>query len=186
MARCSPCADNADNEQIRGLQEDQEPGDDIHPLNDHAFRTISEKAWEHFYADGDNLLFGFHRSNVNISSLHPGQIHILKLWQIYLDNVNPLLKVTHSTSLQAQIIDAAGDMTHIDPALEALMFGIYSISILTLDEAKCRSLFGSPKQDLLASYQFGCQQALLNCGFLRSNRRDTLTAFYLFLVGQLP
>lgn len=31
-------------------------------------------------------------------------------------------------------------------------------------------------------YQFGCQQALSNCGFLRSSDRDCLTALYLYLV----
>lgn len=32
-------------------------------------------------------------------------------------------------------------------------------------------------------YQFGCQQALLNCGVLQCSDRDCLTALYLYLVS---
>jgi hypothetical protein len=108
---------------------------------------------------------------------------ILKLWQIYLDNVNPLLKVTHTPSLQPRIIEAAGNYTDIDPLLETLMFSIYCVAILSLPEDDCMAIFGSSKQHLLPKFQLGCQQALLNCGFLRRNDRDCLTALYLYLVS---
>ncbi|KAF4638010.1 hypothetical protein G7Y89_g52 [Cudoniella acicularis] len=111
--------------------------------------------------------------------------HLL-LWQIYLENVNPLLKVTHTPTLQARIIDAACDMENISPILEALMFSIYCVSILSLTEDECYTLFGSPRKDLLASYQFACQQALLNCRAWRSGDRDCLTALYLYLVSVRP
>lgn len=115
--------------------------------------------------------------------LHPEQVHIFKLWHVYLDNVNPLLKVTHTPSLQALIINAASDVTKISPALGALMFSIYSVSILSLAPEECETSFGSSKDDLLRTYQFGCQQALLDCQFLRSGDRDCLTAFFLYLVS---
>lgn len=110
-------------------------------------------------------------------------VHILKLWQIYLENVNPLLKVTHTLSLQPRIIEAAANFTDIDPVLETLMFSIYCVSILSLPEDECMVMFGSSKQHLLPRFQNGCQQALLNCGFLRRNDRDCLTALYLYLVS---
>jgi hypothetical protein len=48
----------------------------------------------------------------------------------------------------------------------------------------CQVIFGSSQEDLLTRFQFGCRQALLNCGFLRSVDRDCLTALYLYLVSQ--
>ena len=63
------------------------------------------------------------------------------------------------------------------------MFSIYCMSILSLIVEDCQTMFGSSKEDLLMRYQFGCQQALLNCGFLRSSDRDCLTALYLYLVS---
>jgi hypothetical protein len=145
--------------------------------------AVVKKAWDQLYERNDHLLFGSRKTNVDLSTLHPKQVQIFRLWQIYLENVNPLLKVTHTPTLQARIIDAACDVANISPTLEALMFSIYCVSILSLVEDECRTLFGSPREDLLTSYQFGCQQALLNCGFLRSSDRDCLTALYLYLVS---
>ena len=114
--------------------------------------------------------------------MHPNQVQIFRLWQIYLDNVNPLLKVTHTPTLQAQIIDAAANVSDIDSDLQALMFSIYSVAVMTLSEQQCLSQFGTPRNDLLAGYQMACQQALLNCDFLSTDNRNCLTALFLYLV----
>lgn len=148
-----------------------------------------KNAWDHTDQsedngqDNDHLLFGSPQSNVDLSTLHPEQVQIFRLWQIYLENVNPLLKVTHTPTLQARIIEAVSDMANIGPTLEALIFSIYCISVLSLTEDECCNLFGSPKKDLLASYQFACQQALLKCRTWRFTDIDGLTALYLYLVS---
>jgi hypothetical protein len=102
---------------------------------------------------------------------------------MYLDNVNPLLKITHTPSLQSRIIEATSNVANISPALEALMFSIYCMAILSIDEGDCMAIFGSSQEDLAVRFQFGCRQALVNCGFLRSTDRDCLTALYLYLVS---
>ena len=114
--------------------------------------------------------------------MHPGQVQIFRLWQIYLENINPLLKVTHTPTLQSRIIDAVTDLSSISPATESLLFSIYCVSIVSLTDEECQASFGSPRKDLLANYQLGCRQALLNCRVLRTTDRDCLTAFYLYLV----
>ena len=108
---------------------------------------------------------------------------MFRLWQIYLDNVNPLLKVTHIPTLQGRFIEAAANVKNIPPNLEVLMFSIYCMAVHSLDAIDCQTTFGIPKDDLLTRYQSSCQQALFNAGFLRSNDRDCLTAFYLYLVS---
>lgn len=128
-------------------------------------------------------MFGLHKTTVDLSTLHPAQVQIFRLWHLYLDNVNPLLKVTHTPTLQGRILDAASDVSAISPSLEALMFGIYSMAVLSLVEEECKSMFGSSREDFLTRFQSGCQQALLKCGFLRSSDLDCLTALYLYLVG---
>lgn len=138
------------------------------------------KAWDLFDTD-DHILFSSRNTAVDFSTLHPEPVHIFRLWQIYLDNVNPLLKVIHS-SLQGRIIDAASNMSNISPTLEALMFSIYCMATLSLTVDECASTFGSSKQNLLKKYQVGCQQALLKSGFLRSSDRECLTALFLYLV----
>ena len=146
--------------------------------------TAVKQAWGKSAENDDHLLFGSRRAPIDLSTLHPDPVQIFRLWQIYLDNVNPLLKVTHTPSLQARIIEAVGSLTCVNSNLEALMFSIYCTSVQSLTVEDCLAMFGSSKEDLLMRYQFGCQQALLNCGFLRnSSDRDCLTALYLYLVS---
>ena len=144
-----------------------------------------QKVLDQSVVTDDNLLFGSVKASVDLSALHPDPAQIFRLWQIYLDNVNPLLKVTHTPSLQGRMIEAASNIATIQPALEALMFSIYCMSILSLTTEDCQTMFGSSSKDLLQRYQFGCQQALLRCGFLRSHDRECLTALYLYLVSQM-
>ena len=110
-------------------------------------------------------------------------VEIIRLWQIYLDNVNPLLKVTHTPTLQSRIIEAASNVSNIPKPLEALMFSIYCIAICSLDNITCETMFGLSKENLTIKYQFGCQQALMNSNFMRKGDRDTLTALFLYLVS---
>jgi len=147
--------------------------------------VVVKRAWDKMYQENDhNLLFGSRTTTINLSTFHPEPVQIFRLWQIYLDNVNPVFKVTHTPSLQGRIIEAASSLTSVDRHLEALMFSIYCTAILSLAPDDCQNMFGSPQEELLSRYQFSCQQALMNCSFLRSEDRECLTALFLYLVCQ--
>lgn len=105
------------------------------------------------------------------------------MWQIYLDNANPVLKITHVPTLQAEIIEAAGNIQQIELNLQALMFSIYCTAIMTLTDQQCQSQFSSNRSDLLTGYQMGCQQALVDCDFLATSSIHCLTAIYHFMVN---
>ncbi|KAK4088556.1 hypothetical protein Purlil1_7107 [Purpureocillium lilacinum] len=103
---------------------------------------------------------------INLSTLHP--VDIFGLWQVYLENFDPLFKVTHNPSLQRRFEAAARSLTSNGPSLEALMFSIYCMCLPTfsLTEEDCLAMFGLTKDDLQTQYQFGSQQALVNAGLL--------------------
>ncbi|KAH8653930.1 putative C6 transcription factor [Tricladium varicosporioides] len=163
-----------------------EVGNDSDSSQGEVREMVTKKGWVQLFGDNDHLLFGSPNINVDLSTLHPEPVQIFRLWQIYLDNVNPLLKVTHTPSLQGRIIEAASNVKIINPTLEALMFSIYCMAILSLNVDDCQVIFGSSREDLLTRFHFGCQQALLNSGFLRSGDRDSLTALYLYLISVRP
>ncbi|KAK6445709.1 hypothetical protein FP744_10001958 [Trichoderma asperellum] len=150
--------------------------------------VVFKRAWDQEIADDAHLLFGFgwHQTIVDIHTLHPQPFQIFQLWQVYLDNVDPLLKITHTHTLQKRLIAAATNLITITPELEALMFGIYCMAISSLTENECRAMFASSKVDLLSRFQLGCQQALLNSRFMRSTNRDCLTALCLYLISVRP
>ncbi|KAK3301745.1 uncharacterized protein B0T15DRAFT_404895 [Chaetomium strumarium] len=175
--------DTGDEETDSGFLKD---GDDLRG-------AVITKAWDHLMAErgddltanGHHLLFGSPPSQIkdDLAGSHPPQAQIFQLWQIYLDNVNPLFKVTHTPTLQTRIVNAISDLTSVSAPLEALMFSIYSVSLLAISEEHCRAVFGSPKEELMARYQFACRQALVNCRFLHTGDHDCLVALYLYLVS---
>ncbi|KAJ4356739.1 uncharacterized protein N0V89_004775 [Didymosphaeria variabile] len=92
-----------------------------------------KKALAHLYEEDDDSRFNFGaRSDIDPATLHPTQVDMIRIWQIYLDNVNPLLKVTHTPTLQTRIVAAAANLATATPTLQALMFGIYCVSIMGL------------------------------------------------------
>lgn len=162
------------------MQYFRDPDNDSDSSQDDVRVAAVKKMWDQSVRSDDHLLFGSRRTTVDLSTLHPDPVQIFRLWQIYLDNVNPLLKVTQS--LQGRIIEAASNVTNINPTLEALMFSIYCMFTLSLVVEDCQTMFSSSKEEFLMRYQFGCQQVLYNW-VLRSSDRDCLTALYLYLVS---
>jgi hypothetical protein len=119
----------------------------------------------------------------DLSSFHPAPVQIFRLWQTFLTNVNPLVKIFHAPTIQQVILDASGDVSKIPKPAEALMFSIYLLAVNSLQDDKCRALFQEEKALLLKKYSHAAQQALLNAKFLKSTNIYSLQAFQLFLVS---
>ncbi|KAI1375292.1 hypothetical protein F4677DRAFT_454930 [Hypoxylon crocopeplum] len=166
---------------IDPANDDDDDGDESDGSYDNADQHVKEAILAN-----DHLLFGAPSPDFHLAASHPEQGQVFRLWQIYLDNVNPLLKVTHTPTMQPRIIDAACDVENISPALEALIFSIYCVAVLSLTDDECRVSFRLSRDYLLAGYQVACKQALLKCSPWRSNDRDCLTALYLYLVSVGP
>lgn len=163
--------------QFRDRHSDDSSDDEVH-------QDLFKDTWDQAIENDDHLLlFGSRQLAVDMYTLHPQTVQIFQLWQVYLENVNPLLKVTHIPTLQGRIIQAASDVLKIKPDFEALLFSIYCIAVSSLTEGDCQAMFASSQLELLARYQLGCQQALQKSRFLRCTNRDCLTAFYLYLVS---
>lgn len=144
--------------------------------------TDIQDAWQEMTVN-DSLLFGVRDSFVNIISLHPSQTDTFKLWQLFMENVNPMLQAVHAPTLQKRIIDATSNLSAADPDLIALMFSVYCMAILCMPKEQCLSTFGTSQEYLLIRYQFGCQQALLEANFHRTTNIDCLAALYLYLLS---
>lgn len=136
-----------------------------------------------FINDNDSFPFGVGGSTTRITHLHPSAIQIFQLWQIYISNVNPLLKISHVPTLQPQIVGAIADLSKVSKSLEALMFTIYLIALKSLTEEEIQTTFDKSKITMLARFGEASQQALINVGFMRSNDFMVLQAYFLYLVS---
>jgi hypothetical protein len=137
------------------------------------------------FTNSDGFPFAVGGPYQSVTDLHPSTIQILQLWQIYLENVNPLLKITHTPSLQGRIIEAGENLEKVSRSLEALMFAIYLMAITSLTEEEVEGKFHEPRMNLLAKYQHGTQQALFNAGFMRMPDLTVLQAYLLYCVRGL-
>lgn len=134
------------------------------------------------FENSDGFPFVVGGTPASVTAAHPTAIMIFQLWQIYISNVNPLLKITHTPTVQALIISASANPAKIPKDLEALMFAIYFAAITSLTEDEVHSTFGDDKAILLGRFHNATQQALVNAGFMRSNELMVLQALFLYLV----
>ncbi|KAI0135305.1 fungal-specific transcription factor domain-containing protein [Daldinia grandis] len=141
------------------------------------------QAYDKMFDSPDGFPFVVGGQFESVTSQHPSAIQIFQLWQIYLNNVNPLLKLTHTPTLQVRIIEAGASLDKVSRSLEALMFSIYLMAITSIDEEECQATFNESRINLLAKYYYATQQALLNAGFMRNPDLTSLQAYLLYLMG---
>lgn len=123
-----------------------------------------------------------HGSREGLADLHPNPLHIFKLWQTFLERVNPLTKIVHAPTVQQQILEAMSDLKQVSKDFEALMFSIYCISLISLQAGDVEKAFGESKKKFLSRCRRGAQQAFRNASFLRTSSTVVLQAFILYLV----
>ncbi|KAL5085294.1 fungal-specific transcription factor domain-containing protein [Trichoderma sp. SZMC 28011] len=144
--------------------------------------SFIHSAFDKMFENQDGFPFIIGGSFAPVTHNHPSPVQVLQLWQIYIDNINPLLKITHVPSIQSKIIEATSRPHEAPKNIEALMFGIYVISINSIEDAEIQRIFGESKQELLGRYFPALQQALVNASFMRIPDPLTLQAYLLYLM----
>ncbi|XXH06184.1 hypothetical protein Hte_012630 [Hypoxylon texense] len=132
--------------------------------------------------DHHGFVLGYSSSNVDLRKLHPLPSQIPFIWQVYQENVDPLVKILHVPSMNKTIRELRSNMNDISPGLEALMFAIYYASITSMEEEEVKVNFGADKGQLINKYRFATEQALAKANFLVTSELVVVQAFTLFLV----
>ncbi|KAL7917773.1 hypothetical protein ACQKWADRAFT_274172 [Trichoderma austrokoningii] len=114
--------------------------------------------------------------------LHPDPKHVFRLWQIFADSVNPLIKIIHAPTLQERIFEAAWTPQSTAKSLEATMFAVYALAIASMKPASCVLLFGQGKQVLVNRYRIGALRALSGTDLLSTRDMEVLQALTLVLM----
>lgn len=136
-----------------------------------------------YNTDGERFVLGGSPTSNGLGLLHPPPVYIFRLWQIFLDRINPLTKILHAPTMQQKILEASSDLENVPESLEALMFSIYYFAATSLLPGESMTLFGEDQESMTMRYKHGVQQAFVNAGFLKSSDIVTLQAFVLYLVS---
>ncbi|KAF2830842.1 hypothetical protein CC86DRAFT_367496 [Ophiobolus disseminans] len=115
---------------------------------------------------------------------HPRPENMHQLWDIFVENVDPLSKVVHVLTLKPAFQKAAADPSGTIPrSFEALMFAIYSTAIMSLNDDECRRRFSEPHQTLLSLYTHATAAALSRAKFMGTTSLVVLQALVLHLLA---
>ena len=114
---------------------------------------------------------------------HPPPEAVRQLWQAFVENVDPLIKIVHVPSLHVAIEKAVADTKHIPKGFEALMFSIYSMAVLSLADPECMAIFGQAKSVLLPYYITATKAALSRADFMGTTSTMVLQALHLHMLS---
>jgi hypothetical protein len=156
---------------MREIVEDDEKDDD----------TCSTPA-EVTTPDQNTALLLSDGSDSNIDDLHPEPAHVFRLWQTFLDRVNPLTKIIHVPTVQPLVVEAATSRANLPKNVEALLFAIYTMGVVALSEPECLSVLGSTKEEAFNRFSKGLRVTLMRIGILHKYDLVVLQAMVLYLV----
>lgn len=59
------------------------------------------------------------------------------MWQMYIERVDPILKIIHAPTVQRDIVGFIRDKSHLGPTRHILFFALYYTSVITMSEEEC-------------------------------------------------
>lgn len=123
----------------------------------------------------------FPSTQPELHELHPEPRQIYRLWQIFVESVNPLTKLVHVPTLQQRVLDASWDTANVSKPLTAILFAIYTLAVTSMSSDECQASFGETRGTLLTRYRAATVRALIAADFLTTRDFEVLQAFVLFL-----
>lgn len=103
---------------------------------DHSPIQVVDAATDHHA-----FILGYRSSDVDLRKLHPLPSQIPFMWQVYQENVEPLLKILHIPTMEKLIRDMRRNIDELTHGNEALLFSIYYAAITSMeDEEVCNPI----------------------------------------------
>ncbi|CAK40537.1 hypothetical protein M747DRAFT_290064 [Aspergillus niger ATCC 13496] len=112
---------------------------------------------------------------------HPSPVTVSILWHWYLDTVDPVLKVSHTPSVQKDVMLVIKEETFGDVAKQCLLFAIFYASIISMPSTTCLDKLGEDKPTLLERYRNDVERALARVDLSGCSDMTLLQALTLYL-----
>lgn len=128
------------------------------------------------------FIFGYSSIMHDLRELHPSPSQIFILWEVFKENVDPLVRILHRPTAKTILMNAASSLDRLSKPAEALLFSIYFGAVVSLTPEQCRQLLDEDRQSLLKKYRFATEQALARADFLNSSSLMCLQALSFFLI----
>jgi hypothetical protein len=116
-----------------------------------------------------------------LDPLSPMPSHMLLLWQVYVECVDPLIKILHTPTTEKLIRGLRGSLSSCGCEMEALLFAVALAAVASVDEDHVLLLLNRPKAELQQRFLLGTEQALARARFLTTRSIVVLQALVLYL-----
>lgn len=116
------------------LLNDDDDDDDEDDFEDNTTPEQSPPQGPGSESDHHSFLLGYSSSDVDLTSLHPLPAQSSFLWQIYLENVEPLVKVLHIPTMSRLMTQVRRGEHDLRPGDEALVFAIYYSAVTSMEK----------------------------------------------------
>ncbi|KAM0549782.1 hypothetical protein ACHAPJ_009221 [Fusarium lateritium] len=130
-----------------------------------------------------DLLMPSDASGKSVEELQPEPVHVFRLWQLFVDRVNPLTKIIHVPSVQPYALELASDLNKIPLNYQALLFAIFTMATVSLSETESLQMLGITREEALRRYTIGTKLALTKFNFLKNYDMVALQALLLYLLS---
>ncbi|ATY62167.1 C6 transcription [Cordyceps militaris] len=121
--------------------------------------------------------------NGSLRDCHPTLHCLYALKDVYMDRVDPLMKIIHLPTFWESVRDAAERKEQVSKPIEAVIFCFYFATISVVDEKQCEALFKESKRTMFSRYRAIARHALRQARLLSTSSPMTLRAFCLFMMG---
>ncbi|KAL4787516.1 hypothetical protein BJX76DRAFT_354225 [Aspergillus varians] len=116
-----------------------------------------------------------------VASLHPSLALGQTYWKIFLERVDPLIKVVHRPSASRILRNGLDNPTSLNEGQGALLQVIYLACVSAMDAADIQSSLQMSKSTARSTYRMAAEQALARAGFLTTNDWTIMQALVLFI-----
>ncbi|KAL2822572.1 fungal-specific transcription factor domain-containing protein [Aspergillus granulosus] len=163
-------------------------GDEIEELQDILDPSSSDDdddsspgSSSHYSTTRDGMLFGFYSVAHSLRSFHPAPGKVPVLWEIYAENVKPLLPIVHGPAAQQLFIKAAQAPDALNKDNETLVLTMYFAAIVSTSNEQCMAQLGEARDTLVGRYRFAVEQAFSKASLLNTQSLTLIQALAIFL-----
>lgn len=119
----------------------------------------------------------------NTDGSFPSPWQALQLWQAYVNNVDPVIKILHIPSIKPHIHAAIKDIERADKSMALLLSVVFFAAAISLDNENALRLLGCEKGAALQQFQRQVELAIAKSNVMHSPCLRSLQGLTIYLVS---
>ncbi|RWA14308.1 hypothetical protein EKO27_g779 [Xylaria grammica] len=168
-------------EQLRGMFLDSTPKDDDSVQFDDRTPPYDAESPTQGSLGTNAAILGYRSLTHSLRDFHPSVELSMKLFQLFHDNVLPVVRIFHTPTLIRFFWSAVVKTDSLDKETEALLFAIYYAAVISIDPTHCANVVGAPRSVIVERYRFAAEQALARANLLNTHSTLLLQAAILYI-----